>query len=360
MDEWIGTSEAAARLGVKRGTLYSYVSRGVLESRRISGKAESQFNRTQIDSLAAGKADGRRAGDRLLKFRAVTSSVSVIRDNRLFLRGRDLEQLCAELGFDGAARLVLDADVLDATTVPSPMPEVNWDIVAGLPIERRIPLAVALMAAADPLRADLSDLAGRTLGLLPKLAAAVPEIDFTHPWIDVLATVLIDNGLAASTTAVRVAASARAGLLDVLVAGYAALSGPLHGGVTVSARGLLDAVLSGVDVDRALADAVVAGGVPGFGHVIYTGRDPRARIVVDRVIADRPESSAVAAARAIEERVGRPMNIDLAGAIVTSEIGLPPRSAEVVFQYGRTVGMVAHAAEEYQEAPLRWRGSRTS
>ena len=64
MEHWITTSEAAARLGVKRGTLYSYVSRGVLTSKRMPGQAESLFDRTQIDSLAAAKRDGRRSGDR--------------------------------------------------------------------------------------------------------------------------------------------------------------------------------------------------------------------------------------------------------------------------------------------------------
>lgn len=353
MDQWITTSEAAARLGVKRGTLYSYVSRGVLSSRRMPGQSESLFDRTQIDSLAAAKQDGRRAGDRLLRFRAVASGVSAIRDDRLYLRGRDLAELCAETDFAGAAKLVLGA-----SSVVTP-PDVDGSVVSGVPVERRIPLTVALIAAADPLRADLSDIGDRVVGLLPRLAASVPEIDFTHPWIDLLATVLIDNGLAASTTAARVAASARAGVFDALLAGYAALSGPLHGGAPATARVLLDAVVGGTAVDRALADAVVGGRVPGFGHVIYTGVDPRARIVLDRVRADRPDSQALAAAESIARRVGRPMNIDFAGAVVTHELGLPVRSGEVLFQYGRTVGMAAHAVEEYGEAPLRWRGSRT-
>ncbi|MGB3695856.1 MAG: citrate synthase [Gordonia sp. (in: high G+C Gram-positive bacteria)] len=353
MERWITTSEAAARLGVKRGTLYSYVSRGVLTSRRMPGQAESLFDRTQIDSLAAAKHDGRRAGDRLLRFRAVSTSVSAIRDDRLYYRGRDLRDVCAELDFAGAAALVLDEDR------PHAVPDIEVSAVGAVSVERRIPLVVALVAASDPLRGDLTATGGRVLRLLPKLREAVPEIDFADPWIDLLATVLIDNGLAASTTAARVAASARAGVFDALLAGYAALAGPLHGGAPASSRALLDAVVAGTDVDRALADAVVDGRVPGFGHVIYEGRDPRAEILVRRIEADRPGLPALRAAEAIERRVGRPMNVDFAGAVVTHELALPPRAGEVLFQYARTVGMAAHVAEEYGEAPLRWRGSRT-
>ncbi len=54
------------------------------------------------------------------------------------------------------------------------------------------------------------------------------------------------------------------------------------------------------------------------------------------------------------------MNIDLAGAAVAHALGLPERATEVLFQYGRTVGMAAHIAEEYEEAPLRWRGANSS
>lgn len=353
MSQWITTSEAAQRLGVKRGTLYSYVSRGVLVSQRQPGQSESLFDRTQVDSLAAAKHDGRRAGDRLLRFRAVATRVSSIRDDRLYLRGRDIADLCAEMDFVTAARFVLAVDA------SRPLPVIDEGVVGAADVERRIPLTVALLAAQDPLRADRTDVAARVLGLLPVLARSVPEIDWTHPWIDLLATTLIDNGLAASTTAARVAASARAGVFDALLAGYAALSGPLHGGAPAAAYDLVDAVVGGTPVDRALSDAVVDGRLPGFGHVVYGGPDPRARIVFDRIRADRPGSRALAAADKITMRAGRPVNIDLASAVVARELGLGPRAGEVLFQYGRTVGMAAHIMEEYGETPLRWRGSNS-
>lgn len=350
MDAWITTSEAAQRLGVKRSTLYSYVSRGVLLSRRMPGQAESLFDRTQVDSLAAAKSDGRREADRLLRFRAVTTRVSALREDRLFLRGRGIESVCADLNFDGAARFVLEADVV------VPPPTVDLDVARAVGLERRIPLAVALLAAHDPLRADRSAIPERALGLLPVLADLVPEVRLDHPWIDAIATCLIDNGLAASTTAARVAASARAGLLDALVAGYGAMSGPLHGGAPLAAYRLLERVLRGDDVADVIAESSSAGVIPGFGHIIYRDHDPRATVVLDRVRAEEPDAPALAALTEVAARVERRINIDLASAVVALTLGLPPQTGEVLFQYGRTVGMAAHIAEEYDEAPLRWRG----
>ncbi len=353
MDRWITTSEAAERLGVKRGTLYSYVSRGVLHSRRMPGQAESLFDRTQVDSLAAAKHDGRREAERLLRFRAVTTRVSVLRGDALYLRGRPIAQVCAEMDFAAAARFTLEADGA------APPPDADLAPARKAVLERRIPLAVALLAAHDPLRTDRSAVAERALGLLQVFAELVPEVRLEHPWVDALATCLIDYGLAASTTAARVAASARAGLYDALIAGYGALAGPLHGGAPAAAYELLGRVLDGGDVDAAIADASWGGHLAGFGHVVYSGEDPRATVVLDRMRADRPDAPALRAASVLAARVGRPLNIDLAGAAVAHTLGLPARATEVLFQYGRTVGMAAHIMEEYEEAPLRWRGANS-
>ncbi|GAA4392633.1 citrate synthase [Tsukamurella soli] len=355
MDQWITTSEAARRLGVKRGTLYSYVSRGVLTSVRRPGQQESLFDRTQVDSLAAVKHDGRRAGERLLRFRSVATRVSAVRDDRLYLRGRDIETVCATMSFGEAARLTLQYD----GAVP-PAPALDAARIRTVPLERRIPLAVAEIAARDPCRGERAEVEARVLALLPALATVVPEVPLAHPWVDLLATCLIDNGLAASTTAARVAASARAGVYDALLSGLGAMAGHLHGGAPVRAARLLGAVAAshggGAAVDAAIAEAVSVGGrLHGFGHLIYTGDDPRATVVLDRIRADDPGSPALEAVAALVDRVHQPVNVDLAGAVVAVALGLPAHATEVVFQYARIVGMAAHVVEEYDETPLRWR-----
>ncbi|MDF0532043.1 citrate/2-methylcitrate synthase [Tsukamurella sp. 8F] len=348
MQTWITTSEAAQRLGVKRGTLYSYVSRGILTSTRRPGQEESLFDRAEVDALAAAKHDGRRAGERLLRFRSVATKVSSITPRGLSLRGVPIETVCAEMDFAHAAAFVLQ----HSGSVPA-APDLDVARVRRVPLERRIPLAVAEIAAEDPLRGERAGLSGRTLALLGTLATVVPEIPFEHPWLQVYSTCLIDNGLAVAATAARVAASTRAGLYDTLSAGLGAMAGPLHGGAPVHAYELLAAVAAGDDPDVAITRAVRrTGRVPGFGHIVYTGDDPRARVVLDLLGGE----AVLAAVDALCERVERPVNVDLAGAAVCLALGLPAGAPEVVFQYSRIVGMAAHVAEEYDEAPLRWRG----
>ena len=49
-------------------------------------------------------------------------------------------------------------------------------------------------------------------------------------------------------------------------------------------------------------------------------------------------------------------NIDLALAALAHAAGMPRDAGEVVFSIARSVGWVAHALEEYDETPLRFRG----
>jgi excisionase family DNA binding protein len=50
-EEYLRVDEAARLLGVKRATLYAYVSRGVLRSYRQGIKRQRLYRRSEIESL---------------------------------------------------------------------------------------------------------------------------------------------------------------------------------------------------------------------------------------------------------------------------------------------------------------------
>jgi citrate synthase len=377
---WITTTEAAQRLGVKRATLYAYVSRGLLRSERRPGQQESLFDRTQIDAMAsATRAPG--GPQPLLRFRSIATSVSSQADGDLFYRGVPLTEVVRLGSLDEAASLVLES--VGAQPVPA-FPSRGLDLTA-LPLERRVPVAVQLLAAADPFSSDadpdrvrasaLSTLrdavalvAGRPAfppGRPPDLAPLTLEALGGDPAssadvavLRVLLVALLDHGLTASTVAARVAASTRAGLHDCLCAAYAAMAGPLHGAAPIAAHGLLaEGTDPSVLVARSLRER---GGVAGFGHFLYPDGDPRADVVLNalwrRRGTTRLRRRVEALAALVADRTGALPNIDLASAAVLHALRLPAESGEVVFQVARSVGVAAHVVEEYTEEPLRWRG----
>lgn len=390
---WITTTEAAQRLGVKKATLYAYVSRGLLRSVRRPGQQESLFERTQIDALAA-TARPASSPQPVLRFRNIATAVSSQVDGDLHYRGIPLGEVVATSSLEDAAALVLGpgpaGGPIDTRGAAGhgPLSRAVVRVITELPLERRLPVAVQVLGASDPFAGDLdagrvrgsavatvtravsllaevtspgdapdAGLAALSLAALGGRAGTPGEVEVMR----VLLISLLDHGLTASTVAARVAASTRAGVHACLTAAYAAMSGPLHGAAPVAAHALLGAE-GPVEqaVGRALRDR---GHVPGFGHFLYPEGDPRAGVVL-AALWDLPLPAQAAhlrervdeLARVVGEHTGARPNIDLASAAVLHALGMPAAAGEVVFQIARSFGVVAHVVEEYAEEPLRWRG----
>jgi citrate synthase len=168
--------------------------------------------------------------------------------------------------------------------------------------------------------------------------------------LDAAVILLADHGLAVSTIAARVAASARANLYAVISAGLGALDGHLHGAAPTLAYDFLGRALD--DPTKALSDQLRSGEpVPGFGHKIYRERDPRAEVLLG-MLGDHPVVETV---EELTARVPSFPNSDLALAAVLHAHGLPGEAGEALFAIARMIGWTAHALEEYAASPLRFR-----
>jgi citrate synthase len=175
--------------------------------------------------------------------------------------------------------------------------------------------------------------------------------------LDAALVLMLDHDLAVSTVAARTAASVRAHPYAVVATGLAVMEGPLHGAASTLARDLLlDAAER--DAQLVVADHRRTGrSLPGFGHPLYPDGDPRAAALLT-LLADEPSAADVVALvdRLADAADQRP-NVDLALAALGVACGMVRDGGEVVFCVARSVGWVAHALEEYDEAPLRFRGS---
>jgi citrate synthase len=57
-DEYYDVNEATALLGIKRATLYAYVSRGVLHSYKQGVGRQRLYKRSEVDALLAVRPSG--------------------------------------------------------------------------------------------------------------------------------------------------------------------------------------------------------------------------------------------------------------------------------------------------------------
>ena len=96
--------------------------------------------------------------------------------------------------------------------------------------------------------------------------------------------------------------------------------------------------------------------IPGFGHSVYRGEDPRGRVLRDLVRRAAPSSRKVAVADAIIAEVRRRAlpepNIDFALGTLTSAAGMDRGAGEAIFAVARTAGWTAHALEAYEAGTL--------
>ncbi|MEV8535427.1 citrate synthase [Streptomyces sp. NPDC051211] len=432
MNDRLTTREAAELLGVKPSTVYAYVSRGQLSSRRDPVGRGSTFDAAEVAALARRNRREAAAPSGEL---SVRTALTLIEPDRYWFRGVDAVELAGRYAYEEVAEWLWTGRLPHGArfTAPPELLAAARRAVAALPEHSgpvdRLRVAAAAAAVADPLRYDLSEEAvlGSARSLIPTLVGALPPVhgpgtggrpegdggSVDGPatgdgpdtgggdtgggpdtgggdtgggagplagqlWprltarpadpaavavLDLALGLLVDHDLAASTLAVRVAASARAHPYAAVSAGLGALEGPLHGAAGRLAHRMLQEVLEQGGAAPVVADHLRAGRrVPGLGHRLYAGEDPRATALFARLAELEAAAPALAAARdvvAVTARQGRGLhaNVDLALAVLTVSCGMPAEAGETVFAVARTAGWIAHALEEYGERPLRMRPS---
>ncbi|MFG2298059.1 citrate synthase [Streptomyces sp. NPDC048603] len=396
MNDRLTTREAAELLGVKPATVYAYVSRGLLGSRRDPVGRGSTFDAAEVAALARRNRREAAAPSGEL---AVRTALTLIEPDRYWFRGVDAVELAGRYGYEEVAEWLWTGRLPRGTrfTAPPELLAAARRAVAALPDHSgpvdRLRVATAAAAVADPLRFDLSEesVLGAARGLIPTLVGSLPVLGTEPPagggeagghglagqlWprltglphdpsavavLDLALALLTDHDLAASTLAVRVAASSRSHPYACVSAGLGALEGPLHGGAGPLAHRMLLDVLERGGAAPVVADHLRTGRrVPGLGHRLYQGEDPRAGALFARLSALDAAAPALAAARevvAVTARQGRGLhaNVDLALAVLTVSYGMSAEAGETVFAVARTAGWIAHALEEYGERPLRMR-----
>ncbi|MGZ0152394.1 citrate synthase [Kribbella sp. WER1] len=389
-EHYLTTAEVARRLQVKPATIYAYVSRGLLTSTRARGRRGSLFAADEVERLAARSIEHSGVVER------IESQLTLLEDDDLFYRGHSARTLATTATADQVATLLWTNQLPPPAGAVGGSADVGGDgwagaggvfevqregvelaragmrvVPEGARLTDRIRVGVAVLGAADPLRFDLSPAAvtaaaGRLIGtvttalpgttaygvktlgarLWPKLSADEPRPELLEAAIILLA----DHGLAVSTIAARVAASARANLYAVISAGLGALDGQYHGAAPTLAYEFLERAKH--DPLQALSDQLRSGEpVPGFGHKIYQHRDPRAEVLLG-LLGDHP---IVGTVQAIADRSPLFPNSDLAIAALMHAYHFRPDAGDALFAIARMIGWTAHALEEYAAPALRFR-----
>jgi citrate synthase len=376
---WMTAAEALQVLKVRPQTLYANVSRGKIRARPDDGDPRrSLYHRDDVLRMAR-RANGRRKveavsaqamqyGDPVLP-----SSISTAANGRLLYRGHDATALAESASLEDIAALLWECTPAEAaaiwpaaaSTKPSAGRAAPPDsaLAAGL-------LALARLSAIDAPTSGrpASELRSEAASVLTTLVDAMTGSDdgqsgtpvslrLARAWRaeahqDLLRRALVlmaDHELNASTFAARVAVSTGASLAAGVLAGFATLTGPLHGGAAAQFA-LLVAQARADGAQQAVRDWLASQrALPAFGHPLYPDGDPRAHALIKLLPALQPYHDL---ADATSRQAGELPNIDYALSLLGAHCGLPDDAPFMLFAMGRCVGWLAHALEQVQASRL--------
>lgn len=395
----LSVDEVAHALGVRTQTVYAYVSRGVLDPRRKPGDRRSWFDPEEVDAVA--RRGRGRAREKVDQFR-MTSGLTRIEPGGHTYRGRRALDLASEVSFEGVAELLWTGRLPSRRAVSwEPDPELVGravEVSELLPPEvdplDRLSMFVALFRAVDPMRHDLrasavattarrmtaslvasiapltrtskAETSGLEPGDSPSSVAETLRLSLTSRdqrdadagALETALVLLADHELAASTVAVRIAASYRADPYGAVAAGLGVVGGAWHGAASRDVEVLFADVGSGASASRALGNRLRTGEpLAGIGHPLYPDGDPRCPVLLDAVHPAAPAgrwADVIDVLDVVRAQELPEPNVDFALGAMSYCLELPVGTGELVFTVARMAGWIAHAMEEY-ERPSRLR-----
>jgi citrate synthase len=220
----------------------------------------------------------------------------------------------------------------------------------------RVPTLVAaisrLVQGKEPIAPDPA--LGHTANYLYMLRGSPPRQSDSEA-LNTILTLYAEHELNASTFAARAVVGTLSDYYSALVAGVAAIKGPLHGGAVDEAMKLFREIGSPDNVlaymDQALAEKRK---LPGFGHRVYRTRDPRA-YHLERIAKRLGEEAGEPGWFEIATRVEQEMiarkhinaNVDYYAALALYHLGFPLNMFTSVIVSSRVAGWTAHILEQY-------------
>lgn len=390
--EYLTSEEVLDILGIKKESLYTYVSRGLIKAVDQGGGRRKLYLKADIEKLKTRSDDRtqRPQVSRSLRYGEpiVQTWISEIRHDGPRYRGLPALTLAREArSFEYVADL-LWTGVPKARDLPWALPSIpasteHWVQAAhtayGESSLSCLLVSIAMRAGELDQRSEqtVHDAAsvGRNLvrlfagvsGVLSRRGYTPMQADeftaecvlrgFGMPSsgeiIDALNFALVlsaEHELSAPTFVARICASTGVDFASCVASSVLAQSGPMQAGGVADVEDLFEGVMRQTGAASELPAGYSARDLPHFNHPLYE-RDPRAVSIIQlaRSIAPRRDDRITrlfAFVEAIEEQHGRFPNIFASLVMLCLSLRLPLGSAAYLHTLGRVAGWVAHAAEQ--------------
>lgn len=376
----LSSAEACALLGVKRETLYAYVSRGAIRCVQRPGQKKRMYVAEDVERVA--KRSSARKGHAAVAAGALgwgepvlDSAITSIEGGVLRYRARDVRSLLdARATFESVADLLWQSPPGERWPAP---PARRATSTSSPPVFRLVSRVASLAtnvasASESPHERDdarsllweLVDAVVTTPVSKPRSESRIAEA--LAPWfapslsrdrtrerevvtaVEAALILCADHELNASTFAARVAASTGCDVVRSVGAALYVFSGARHGGAPSELESLVSKLPSSREkIARFVRQRLSEGrAVEGFGHKLYPDGDPRCPPLLELARALSGPSLVHTFVEVTTELTGLMPSLDFGLVALATALGAEPGAASAIFAIGRAAGWSAHIFEQ--------------
>lgn len=375
-ESFITLNKAKELLGIKRESLYSYVSRKKIKTIIDPKNGKKRlYSYDDIINLLENKkkAGAEKIARETLVFGqpVLESSITLIEDSILYYRGISIADLVNKNTFEEVALLIWSGNL----TLPSNFPNIrtNPHKLAAITIPELEKYFIQLEKEEfiSVLSNDLQTLGWKILvslvqdvtqnytkntSIANKLAECFcPEMPHAEELINTALIIIADHELNASSFTARIIASTGGNLFQVIIGALATLSGYKHGGAILQVEQMVKELSENLaTIDKNLLKRKNRGDdIVGFGHNLYDKGDFRAKLLLQKISHYYGDSKEFEIYNSIIQRcrniTKQDPTVDFALLTLSSVLKSNSDFALFLFSYGRIAGWIGQAMEQYQE-----------
>jgi len=387
--------EAATELEISLTTLYAYVSRGAIRSEAVSGSRRVRAYLAEDIQRLKERKEMRQHPERVVS-KAISwgepiidSELTLVRDDRVYYRGRDAVELAASWTVEQVAALLWGfaksenaQQVERFFTEEKPQPALLQKMaafrekpyLANLSLLEQFQMVLPLLGAEDlrayhPSQEAALAVSVRLLWLFTCFVARVTTTQATLAetlqlaWAphDTQAALLLnvalilnaDNELSASAFTARCIASTGATLYGAIYGALAAFEGIYFSEKSGQVFRFVRSADQPELVKQMLVERLKQGeDIPGFDHPLFPDGDSRTVMLLKLVHTQYPEAPGTRLVETmvadVDQMLGIQPSILLAYAALGLNLNLTDEQVLALFALARCIGWIGHALEQAQ------------